>query len=87
MDPLKDRQLGCTRFKGVHKDRLVNGVRVKALVSVELGNVCIALNLFYATMLMVELAAHAVWALLRLEEGLAVLVSLEVLLPRHHHFL
>ena len=56
MDPLKDRQLGYTRFKGVHKDRLVNGVRVKALVSVELGNVSIALNLVYATMLMVELA-------------------------------
>ena len=87
MNPLKDRQLRYTRFKSVHKDRLINGVRVKALVGVELGNVCIALNLIHATMLVAELAAHAVWALLRLEERLAILVSLDVLLPWHHHFL
>ena len=87
MNPLKDRQLRYTRFKSVHKDRLINGVRVKALVGVELGNVCIALNLIHATMLVAELAAHAVWALLRLEERLAILVSLDVLFPGHHHFL
>ena len=36
-------------------------------------------------MLVVELAAHAVWALLGLEESLAILIFLHALLHWHHH--
>ena len=54
---------------------------------VEFGRVGVPLDLVNVTVLVVELAAHTVGALLGLEERLAVLVSLRVLLLRDCHLM